>query len=161
MSCKRLEKILCFDLVISCAAMAVLIVLTFGAVVMRYFIGRPIIWGEEVQLFCIVIVVFFAAGAGFRTGSHVAIDFLVDCLPRKMRRAVEMIICAVSVIILVYFVIQSSNFAIQMYTTARTTEILDIPYFVTYSAFPIGCVLMIVNYILSMYLRFSRKEDET
>jgi TRAP-type C4-dicarboxylate transport system permease small subunit len=158
MNYKRLEKILNFDLAISCAAMAVLIILTFAAVVMRYFVGRPIIWGEEVQLCCIVFVVFFGAGAGFRTGSHVAIDFLVDLFPRSLGKIVEIAVCAVSVIILAYFTVQSASFAWQMYTTQRTTEILDIPHYLIYSAFPAGCALMILNYLLSMYARLIRKE---
>ena len=158
MNRKNLEKILSYDLVVSCLAMAVLIFVTFFAVVMRYFISRPITWGEEVQLFCIVVVVFFGAGAGFRTGSHVAIDFLVDLLPRKMQKIVGVIIYLVSIIVLVYFLVQSFFFAQQMYTTQRTTDILNIPFYIIYAAFPIGCLLMIANYTLSVYLRLTDGE---
>jgi TRAP-type C4-dicarboxylate transport system permease small subunit len=161
MNYKRVEKLLNLDLVVSCFALAVLIIVTFGAVIMRYFINRPIIWGEEVQLFCIVFVVFFGAGAGFRTGSHVAIDFLVDRFPPGARKIVGFIIYAFSVLILIYFAVQSASFAAQMYRTRRTTEILDIPYFITYAGFPVGCVIMIVNYTLSVFFRFfSRGETE-
>jgi TRAP-type C4-dicarboxylate transport system permease small subunit len=158
MTRKKLEKILNFDLFISCTAMAVLILLTFGAVVMRYFINRPIIWGEEVQLFCIVLVVFFGAGAGFRTGSHVAIDIVVDLLPKKVQRVIEIIIYIISLFVLIYFLYQSFSFTRQMFETERTTEILSIPYFITYSAFPLGCVLMILNYTLSVYFRLTGGE---
>ncbi|MDR1637744.1 MAG: TRAP transporter small permease [Treponema sp.] len=161
MNYKRVEKFLNFDYVVSCSALAVLIIVTFGAVIMRYFINRPIIWGEEVQLFCIVFVVFFGAGAGFRTGSHVAIDFLVDHFPPGPRKVIEFVIYAFSIIILAYFAVQSANFAAQMYRTRRTSEILDIPYFITYAAFPAGCVIMIVNYTLSVLIRlFGKGETE-
>jgi TRAP-type C4-dicarboxylate transport system permease small subunit len=161
MNYKRIEKFLNFDYVVSCSALAVLIIVTFGAVVMRYFINRPIIWGEEVQLFCIVFVVFFGAGAGFRTGSHVAIDFLVDRFPPGLRKIVELVIYIVSILILVYFSVQSASFVAQMYRTRRVSEILDIPYFITYAAFPAGCGLMIVNYTLSVFIHFfSGKETE-
>jgi TRAP-type C4-dicarboxylate transport system permease small subunit len=55
---------------------------------------------------------------------------------------------------------KSSDFVAQMYSTQRTTEILDIPYFITYAAFPLGCVLMIVNYSLSVYARLAGKEEK-
>lgn len=158
MNYKRIERLLNFDLVVSCSALAVLIIVTFGAVVMRYFINRPIIWGEEVQLFCIVFVVFFGAGAGFRTGSHVAIDFLVDRFPPRAQKIVETVIYVFSIVILIYFAVQSASFMAQMYRTRRTSEILDIPYFITYAGFPIGCVIMIVNYTLSVFIRFFNKE---
>ncbi|MDR2738652.1 MAG: TRAP transporter small permease subunit, partial [Treponema sp.] len=62
---KRWRQILGnLDFIISGTVLAVLILYTFFGVVMRYFIRKPIIWGEEFQLFCIVIIVFFGAGAG-------------------------------------------------------------------------------------------------
>ena len=76
---KALEKILNLDYIIAGIALSVLIIVTFGGVIMRYFLGNPIIWGEEVQLFCFVWTVFFGAGAAFRTGSHVAIDVINRC----------------------------------------------------------------------------------
>jgi TRAP-type C4-dicarboxylate transport system permease small subunit len=161
MNYKRVEKFFNFDYVVSCSALAVLILVTFGAVIMRYFVNRPLIWGEEVQLFCIIFVVFFGAGAGFRTGSHVAIDFLVDRFPPKPRKVVELAVYVFSILILVYFAVQSMNFAAQMYRTRRTTEILDIPYFITYAAFPAGCVIMIANYTLSVAMRLFCKKGET
>jgi TRAP-type C4-dicarboxylate transport system permease small subunit len=47
-----------------------------------------------------------------------------------------------------------------MFRTRLTSEILDIPYFITYAAFPIGCILMILNYIFSAIVRFTGKEEE-
>jgi TRAP-type C4-dicarboxylate transport system permease small subunit len=47
-----------------------------------------------------------------------------------------------------------------MHRTQRSSEILDIPYFLTYAGFPIGCVIMIVNYSLSVYIRFFSKRNE-
>jgi TRAP-type C4-dicarboxylate transport system permease small subunit len=160
MNYKRFEKFLNFDLFVSCLALLILIVLTFGAVVMRYFINRPIIWGEEVQLFCIVFMVFFGAGAGFRAGAHVAIDFLVDLFPPKAQKTVETVIWLCSIAILCYFTVQSAGFVGQMFRTRRTSEILDIPYFITYAAFPIGCILMILNYIFSTIVRLTGKGEE-
>ena len=55
------------DIVVAGAALIVLIVLTFAGVVMRYIVGQPFTWLEEVQLFCMVWIVFAAGGAAFRT----------------------------------------------------------------------------------------------
>lgn len=66
------------DIVVAGAALIVLIVLTFAGVVMRYIVGQPFTWLEEVQLFCMVWIVFAAGGAAFRTKSHVAIEMVAD-----------------------------------------------------------------------------------
>ena len=157
---KRLRKILCdLDFYIAGTVLAALILFTFFGVVMRYFIHRPIIWGEEFQLFCIIIIVFFGAGAGFRTGSHVAIDIVVDRFPRKVQRIFEFFIYAVTIAVLIYFALQSTAFVRQMYATKRSTNILNIPFFLTYSTFPLGCLLMIVNYTMVVYRKLFGKEE--
>jgi len=158
-----LSKLRNIDLVVAGFVLGVLIVYTFYAVIMRYFVGQPVHWGEEFQLLCMVIIVFLGAGAGFRTGSHVAIDFLVELFPWKLQKAIVLIIYILSILIMVYFFIQSSAFVRQMFVTGRITNILRIPFFLIYSAFPLGCLLVIINYTIATYSRYikpgSREAD--
>ncbi|MDR0561721.1 MAG: TRAP transporter small permease [Spirochaetaceae bacterium] len=151
---KFLAKISGVDLIIAGTALSVLILYTFFGVIMRYFIKRPILWGEEFQLFCIIIVIFFGAGAGFRTGSHVAIDILVDFFPKRAQKVIALGVYCIGMGVIVYFCIQSAVFVRQMFVTKRTTDILNIPYYLTYSAFPIGCGLIMINYTLATYLKY-------
>jgi TRAP-type C4-dicarboxylate transport system permease small subunit len=127
---------------------------------MRYFIGRPILWGEEFSLLCIVVIVFFGAGAGFRTGTHVAIDFIADLLPWAIQRILALVIYAVSMVIMVYVFVQSFAFVRQMLGTSRITNLLRIPFFLIYSAFPIGCALIVFNYTLATYLKYIKGGNE-
>ena len=145
------------DLIIAGTTLSALILFTFFGVVMRYVFGNPVTWGEEFSLLCIVIVVFFGAGAGFRMGSHIAIDIIVDRFPKKAQQVVEVCIFVLSIVILFYFLVQSGTLVAQMVRTKRTTDILDIPYSVIYSAFPIGCVLMLINYTMSVYAKIFKK----
>ena len=151
---KLLSKLRNFDLYIAGTALAALILYTFIGVIMRYIINRPITWGEEFQLLCIVIVVFFGAGAGFRTGSHVAIDFIVDKFPWKVQRVIVTAMYVISMVIMAYFLIQSSVFVRQMFVTKRITNMLRIPFFLIYAAFPVGCVLIIVNYTVATWQKY-------
>ena len=148
------------DLNIAAIVLGALIFFTFFAVIARYFFNRPIYWGEEFQLFCLVIIVFFGAGAGFRAGSHVAIDFVVELLPKKAEKAITIIVYLLSVAIMVYLFIQSSVFVRQMYLTERITNILRIPFFIIYSAFPIGCVLIIINYTVVTYFKYIKPDNK-
>jgi TRAP-type C4-dicarboxylate transport system permease small subunit len=159
MNKKVLNTILNLDLIIAGIALTALILFTFSGVIMRYLVNRPITWGEEFQLFCIVVIVFLGAGAGFKMGTHVAIDIIVERFPEKARKIVEIIICVFSIIVLIYFTVQSSSLAAQMFRTNRISNILHIPYFLIYGTFPAGCLLMIGSYILSVYRRLSGGEE--
>jgi TRAP-type C4-dicarboxylate transport system permease small subunit len=147
-----------FDIGISGITMAALILFTFFAVIMRYVVGKSITWGEEFQLACVVIVVFFGGSAGFRVGGHVVIDFVVDMMPKKVQRIFEKAIYVFSVLILLYFMYFGVVYVRQMAVTNRLTNILHIPYAVLYAAFPISCALMIINYSVSVWRKLSGKE---
>ena len=71
------------DVAVASIALIVLILLTFSGVIMRYIVGKPYTWLEEVQLFCMVWIVFAAGGAAFRTGSHVAIEMVVEMVRKR------------------------------------------------------------------------------
>jgi TRAP-type C4-dicarboxylate transport system permease small subunit len=160
MKLTTIKKILSLDIIISGFFMTVLIALTFLGVILRYCLSSPIIWGEEVQLALIVIIVFFAGAAGFRHGSHIAIDFIVDRFSPKNQKIVEITIAIISSLILLYFAAQGGLLAHQMFETKRTTDILEIEYFFHYMSFPIGCLLMVVNLIVVEYERLSGRKTQ-
>jgi TRAP-type C4-dicarboxylate transport system permease small subunit len=145
---KALNTLLNLDLIIAGISVTVLILLTFIGVIMRYFVNNPFTWQEEVQLWCFVWVIFFGASAAFRSGSHVAIDIVVDLLPDSLKKVVDILVYFVVMAVLIYLAIHGSNLVTQLANTGRTTNILDVPYPIIYAAFPIGCVLMMINYTL-------------
>lgn len=156
-----LAKLRNADIIIAAFVLAVLIIYTFFAVVMRYFVGRPILWGEEFQLICMVTIVFLGSGAGFRTGSHIAIDFLVVMFSWKVQKLIALFIYLLAMLIVLYFFIQGFVFISQMYSTARITGILRIPFFLIYLVFPIGCISILVNYTISVYIRYVKHSDDS
>ncbi len=136
------------DLAVAMAALVVLVAVTFGGVIFRYFISRPFVWQEEVQLWCFLWVVFFGAGVAFRTGSHVAIEILVDLFPRKLALAVEMLGTLLGIGIIGFLGFQGCRLIAQFIQTNRSTNVLYIPLPLVYAAVPIGCALLLVNLVL-------------
>lgn len=152
------KKILKLDLIIASCMFVVLVSTTFVGVIMRYVVNQPFTWLEEVQLMTFLWIVFLASGTAFRTGSHVAIEFIVDRFPRYIRILIECAIFIIVMYVLLYFLQESLNLVLQMKRIGRYTNILHIPYYFVYGIFPIGCVIMLVNYsyismfnILSLY----------
>lgn len=145
---KLFRYLLNIDLLISCIALSILVVITFSGVIMRYFMNNPFIWLEEVQLWLFMWVTFFGASAAFRTGSHMAIEFIVDQLPPNIRKVMEILISLVVIIALLYLMINGAKLVEQMINTNRVTNILKIPYPLIYSAVPVGCALMMISHIL-------------
>lgn len=154
---KLLRYLLNLDMIIAAAALAVIIVITFVGVPLRYFMNAPIVWEEEVQIWCFIWVIFLGGGAAFRTGSHVAIEFLVDMLPSKIKKVFEVLIYLIVMAVLVYFVIHGTTLVNQIIAMKTSTNILKVPNWLIYSAFPIGCAIMMVDYtILTVKTLFNK-----
>lgn len=145
---KALGILLQLDIYVACAALLVLIVCTFVGVPVRYipFI-RPFTWLEEVQSACLVWIVFGAAGAAFRTGSHVAIEMVVERLPVSVQKIFQILITLVVAVVIGFLFYQSLGFIQMFLKSGRATSMLKIPYSLIYTICPISFILQIVSFI--------------
>lgn len=51
-------------------------VITIYAIVMRYFVNKPLLWADEVTGWLLVGIVMFGVAEAYRRGDHIAIDVL-------------------------------------------------------------------------------------
>lgn len=147
----KLISLLCnLDLIVSALVLAILVLLTFLGVIWRYVFNAPFTWLEEVQLACLVWIVFSAAGAAFRTGNHVAIEMIVDLMPEKIQKIMNVFISSVVVAVIGYLFYQSIGFIQMFVKSGRDTNILHIPYTAIYGIAIISYIDMIVSYFYSI-----------
>lgn len=136
------------DIYVACAALTLLIVCTFAGVPARYIpLIRPFTWLEEVQSACLIWIVFGAAGAAFRTGSHVAIEMIVDRLPASIQKVFQILITLVVVVVIGFLFYQSIGFIQMFLRSGRATAILKIPFSLIYTICPVSFILQIVSFI--------------
>lgn len=154
-----LNKILSIDVLLASIPLFILIGITFMAVIMRYVVGKPLGWVEEIQLICIVWIIFAGGGAAFRSANHVSIEVLYDIFPIKMRRALDIMILIISLLVVGYLFIRSLDYLKVFVNTGRTTSILHIPYTFIYSIVPISCVLQAVNIVLTTIFGVTEEEE--
>ena len=138
------------DVIIASVILALLIVLTFAGVIWRYIFHAPFTWLEEVQTSCMVWITFAAAGAAFRTGNHVAIEMIVDLMPRKAQKIMEKLIVIVVVVILGYLFIQTIPYLKIFLESGRSTSMLHIPYIVVYGISIFSYIDMVISFIYSI-----------
>ncbi|KAF5075102.1 TRAP transporter small permease [Anaerotignum sp.] len=146
----KLSVLINLDVLIASVVLVTLIFLTFLGVVWRRVFGAPFTWLEEVQLACMVWIVFAAAGAAFRFGNHVAIEMIVDLMPEKIQKVFTVFISAVVVAVISYLFVQSIGFIQLFVSSGRTTPMLNIPYALIYGIAPVSYILMIFNYFYAL-----------
>lgn len=147
---KFFKYILNVDAIIASITLCLLIVLTFAGVIWRRVLNSPFTWMEEVQLACMVWIVFAGATVAFRTGNHVAIEMVVDLFPEKAQKVATYFISVVVVFVLGYLFYVSLGFINIFITSGRLTSILNIPYSLIYAIAPVSFILMIFNYFYGL-----------
>lgn len=138
------------DIAVASLTLTLLIVLTVLGVLWRRVFNQPFTWLEEVQLACMVWIVFSAGGAAFRCGNHVAIEMVVDLFPKKAQRVIGWMISAVVVLVLAYLFIESLGFIQIFLRSGRSTPMLNIPYALIYGIAPVSFVVMIISYFYAL-----------
>lgn len=148
------KKIISFigniDLLVSVVALATLILLTFAGVIWRRLLHSPFTWMEEVQLACMVWIVFGGASVAFRTGSHVAIELFTDMLPEKYQKAITTVISIIVVLVMGYLFYNSLSYLKIFFKNQRKTSILNIPYWLIYGIAPVTIITMVLSYFYSL-----------
>ncbi|MGE4275605.1 MAG: TRAP transporter small permease [Lawsonibacter sp.] len=151
---KKENKVLSFlgnlDIAVASLTLALLIVLTVLGVLWRRVFNQPFTWLEEVQLACMVWIVFSAGGAAFRYGNHVAIEMVVDMFPKKIQKVIEWFISVVVVLVLAYLFKESLGFIQVFLKSGRSTPMLDIPYALIYGIAPVSFVVMLISYFYAL-----------
>lgn len=148
------------DILVASIALIILIVLTFSGVIMRYIVGKPYTWLEEVQIFCMVWIVFAAGGAAFRTGSHVAIEMVVEMFPQSVQKVIGYLIDVIVFAVIAYLFWNSFGFIQMFLKSGRSTSMLKIPLAFQYAIAPVSYVLMIISYFYAKYFDKSKKGGE-
>ena len=153
------KKFICnLDLLIAACALIVLIAVTFSGVIMRYFVGSPLIWAEEVQLWSFLWMTFFGAGAAFRYGSHVAVEMVVDLFPSRIKKFIEFIDLIIVLVVLAYLCYLGGDIIKLMLKIGKSTNILHVPFWFINGVLPVGCLVMMISAI-SGYVNNRKTQD--
>ena len=143
MSIKKI--LLNLDLYLGCCILIVLVIVAVATVISRYIISSPFMWSEEAQVLCFTWISFLGAGVAFRHGAHVSIEMLVDLIPFKIRRYIELVIALFVSVLLCYVGYLSIVYVNQSILLEKTTTILKIPDYLYCLSVPVGCLFMIVS----------------
>jgi TRAP-type C4-dicarboxylate transport system permease small subunit len=148
---KRLDSFL------GMAAMAFIILLACANVFMRYVIGRPWGWVEEVTVFTFVWLTMIGAAAVVNVEGHCSIDVLVRRFPPKWQRAVGIVSDLVVLVTLILLIVYGIDLTIKGQT--KLTPILGIPYSYVDASVPISCAIMLMYYGRAFWANLRGKKD--
>ncbi len=128
--------------------LAVMSVIIFANVGLRYLTNESIVWAEEVARHLMIWLTFIGCGPVLRYGGHIAVENLQDALPKVAAQVVRGVIALLLLGFFAFFVWFGIEYMDRtQYQQTPTTQI-SMAYI--YASLPVGAAMAIVHLLLVM-----------
>jgi TRAP-type C4-dicarboxylate transport system permease small subunit len=133
--------------------LAVMAVVIFANITMRYLTSESLTWAEEVARHLMIWLTFLGAGPVLRYGGHISIDNLQDALPSRAAIALRAVV-VVHLLAYCAFMVWYGGIYVDR-THVQLTTATQIPFSYIYLAMPIGGILLALHllFIVRSYVR--------
>jgi len=128
----KIEGMLC---TLFACVMAVAILLQ---VINRNTLQLSFTWGEELARYCMVWLMFIGISVGVKKGAHIGVDALVNILPAKIKRGIQIISNLIVTVIYIYLTVLSVEITFGIWETRQVSPAMQIPMYVVYAGMIVG-----------------------
>jgi len=142
---ERLEEI------VLVAMLAVMVILVFLQVVMRYLFDASLSWSEEVSRYLFLWIIWMGAGLATKKNSHICLDFVTKRLPLKGQRAADFLKGIIWLAFAVFLAYISWKLTYLLFARNQLSAALRIPMGFAYASIPVGITLMVLRLLQSYY----------
>ncbi|NLF55716.1 MAG: TRAP transporter small permease [Thauera phenolivorans] len=108
-------------------AMGLIVLITFGNVLARYFTSQSFAATEEFSIALLIVVSFLGSSAAFAFDRHIRVGFFVDRMPPRWRRAAEWLSFAVTASLFAFIAFYAARLTFDQYRFEETSPALGVP----------------------------------
>lgn len=147
-----------FEELLGAVILAVMASLTVLNVVTRYVVTYPLAFTEELTVSLFVWVILLGASMAFKRNSHLAMTFLYDCMPNRMKKFCFYFASLLSIIFFLLLFWMGSMQVMEELELNVTTDSLAIPAACYSIAVPVFSLLIIARILQAARKTLSANE---
>lgn len=136
----------------------VVVVVASAQVFFRYALGASLFWSEELMRYLMVWIVFLTAGIAYSRGELLGMRLLVDALPPRLARIVDLV--ARTLILIFLLVVAWYGFDFAYRTSAQQAVALEFSLFWVHIAIAVGACLLAIHVVLASVFNTLLVTDE-
>lgn len=139
-------------------AMALICLITFANVLVRYFTDESFAFTEEFSVFLMVVLTLFGASAAFAKNVHIRVTFIVDRLPPRARHRIEIAMMAIGLALFTLIAFYGVRLFLDDWTYETTSPGIGIPQWIYTIWLPLLAALIGLR-ILGRIVRLLRRQE--
>lgn len=125
----------------------------FLQIIMRYVFNNSLTWSEEFAILSMMWITWIGSSYGVKKNIHLRVTVFVDMLPEKYRIAAYIVIDVVWMLFSIVMVVMGIRMVKMSYIGQRMSPALDVPMYLIYCSVVVGCILMSLSLVSSIYRR--------
>jgi C4-dicarboxylate transporter DctQ subunit len=127
--------------------LALMTILTFAQVVLRYAFNSGLVWSLEATTYMFAALVLFGMSYGVRTQTHIAVDMLARRLPKRARKIVNLVAIAACLAYAVLMLYGSAVFIDRLMILGNHARDIPAPKWLLTATMPLGFTLLAFRFI--------------
>jgi C4-dicarboxylate transporter DctQ subunit len=141
-------------------ALALMTVLTFVQVILRYFFHSSLVWSLEATTYTFGWLIVVGMAYGVRTRTHIAVDLLTRALAPGARRFAAALAFAASLAYCGLMAYGSARYVSGLAELGHTAQDIPLPRWLLASILPLGFALLMLRLIQAGWRYFAPGFDE-
>jgi len=139
--------------------LALMTLLTFLQVVMRYAFNSGFTWAVELTTIFFAVMIFVGISYGVRTGAHIGVDALIKKLPPGVGRAISIVIVLLCLLYTGLVIYGSWVYVSKMKMIGIELDDLPVPIWVVRSILPMGYALLALRFGQVLWALITGRSD--
>lgn len=140
-----------FAMALSAICVLVALVLIGYSIVVRYFVGQPSLWIDEVVGFLVVGIVMFGAACALREGRHIGVDLVTEMMSPRVQHWAQVWSMSVVLVLSVFLIVNGWQTAMFSKSIGMVTQgYLELPMYQLQLLIPLGGFLLALAAIDSL-----------
>jgi len=148
-----------FEEIILVAILAIMVILVFMQVCMRYVFQASLSWSEELARYMFLWIIWLGAAYATKEGSHISLDFITSRLPRKGQLVTSTLKYFIWISFTIFIAYISWKLTFLIFQRGQVSAALRIPMGFAYASIPFGMTLMLFR-IIENGVKYFKKGGE-
>lgn len=142
------------------STMAIMTILVFIQVVMRYVFSNSLSWSEELARFIFLWLSWIGASYAVKERSHFRVEMFANILKGSTRKWFEFLILLVWFAFSMVMAFLGTQLILFLMETGQTSAAMRVPMIWPYASVPVGCALMALRLIVEI-VKILKDDDFT
>ena len=138
---------------LSGVAMGLIVLITFGNVLARYFTAQSFAATEELSIALLIVLSFLGSSAAFAFDRHIRVDFFVRKLPPYLRAAADWLSFAVTASLFAFIAFYAGKLTWDQYRFEETSPALGVPQWWYTVWMPVLAVALVLRLVITRLRR--------